>query len=382
MRPSPAVSDLKRVPGKRTAAAVAAPSEIVEKLRSLLEDFVSRCNDDEELIDFARERDLTMAFFLSDVNLGFWLRLRGDLVCGVGVPEDDPDVELRMAVAVLDGMFSGRVNGMQATQNGELSFTGDAAKAMTLQEIQRDLARLWGEARLDAGDLGDLESLGASSKAESATAPEAGDVRIEMVRVIDELYAQQVITATGGNVSARISEKDEIWITPSQLFKGDLRPESLVRIDLEGRALDPGAASASSERLMHCAVFQTRKEAAAVIHAHAPHATILANSGLPFLPVSTEAAFFDELPRIPFVMPGTQDLADAIAEALRDSWAVLMVNHGLLVAGRSLRRAADMVEIIERSSEIILGCHAVGKEPPVLPADVVATLRKMGDLVA
>ena len=81
-------------------------------------------------------------------------------------------------------------------------------------------------------------------------------------------------------------------------------------------------------------------------------------------------------------MPGTQDLADAIGEAMRDSWAVLMVNHGLLVAGRSLRRAADMVEIIERSCEIILGCYAVGKEPPVLPDDVVATLRKMGDLVA
>ena len=59
-----------------------------------------------------------------------------------------------------------------------------------------------------------------------------------------------------------------------------------------------------------------------------------------------------------------------------------MQNHGLLVAGRSLRRAADAVEIIERSAEIVLGCYAVGKEPPVLPDAVVARLRKMGDLVA
>ena len=41
-----------------------------------------------------------------------------------------------------------------------------------------------------------------------------------------------------------------------------------------------------------------------------------------------------------------------------------------------------MVEIIDRSAEVILGCYAVGREPPVLPADVVQTLRKMGDLVA
>jgi ribulose-5-phosphate 4-epimerase/fuculose-1-phosphate aldolase len=53
-----------------------------------------------------------------------------------------------------------------------------------------------------------------------------------------------------------------------------------------------------------------------------------------------------------------------------------------VIAGRSLRRAADMVEIIERTAEVILGCYAVGREPPVLPADVVKTLRQMGDLIA
>jgi autoinducer 2 (AI-2) kinase len=81
-------------------------------------------------------------------------------------------------------------------------------------------------------------------------------------------------------------------------------------------------------------------------------------------------------------MPGTKDLADAIAGALADSWAVLMQNHGLLVAGRSLRRAADMVEIIERTAEVLLRCRAVGREPPLLPDDVVRQLRQMGDLVA
>jgi ribulose-5-phosphate 4-epimerase/fuculose-1-phosphate aldolase len=59
-----------------------------------------------------------------------------------------------------------------------------------------------------------------------------------------------------------------------------------------------------------------------------------------------------------------------------------MKNHGLIVAGRSLRRAADSVEIIERSAEVILGCHAVGREPPSLPEEAVRALRRMGDLVA
>ena len=100
------------------------------------------------------------------------------------------------------------------------------------------------------------------------------------------------------------------------------------------------------------------------------------------MPISTEAAFFGDIARVPFIMPGTHDLATAVAEAMATDWAVLMINHGLIVAGRSLRSASDMVEIIERTSELILGCHAVGKEPPVLPDDVVETLRKMGDMVA
>jgi autoinducer 2 (AI-2) kinase len=106
------------------------------------------------------------------------------------------------------------------------------------------------------------------------------------------------------------------------------------------------------------------------------------NSDLPFLPISTEAAFFATIGRIPFVMPGTQELADAIVAAMGEGWAVLMQNHGLLVAGRSLRRAADMAEIVERSAEVIVGCYAVGREPPVLPAETVAMLARMGDLMA
>ncbi len=119
-----------------------------------------------------------------------------------------------------------------------------------------------------------------------------------------------------------------------------------------------------------------------MIHCHATHATILANSGLPFVPISTEAAFFANIGRIPFVMPGTQELADAIVAAMGKGWAVLMQNHGLLVAGRTLRRAADMAEIIERTAQVIIGCRAVGVEPPVLPPEVVETLSQYGDLMA
>ena len=385
-RPAPAVSDLQKSgppPSAPAPAAAAAPAGTVALMERLLRSFVERIVTSGALEGHALDKDVTLHFSVSDLGLAFWFRLReGAVSGGLGAPPEPAEVQLKLTADVLDGMFTGRGNPMQAAMDGRLSFAGDTAKAMALQEFQGALSHLYREARQEVGDPGDLTALAPPPGAAAAPPLGSTDVRLELLRVIDELYAQQLITATGGNVSVRIPGTDELWITPSQLFKGDLRPEVLVRIDLEGNALDEGARAASSERLMHCAVYKARREAGAVIHAHAPHATILANADLPFLPISTEAAFFSNIPRIPFVMPGTRELADAVGDGIRESWAVLMKNHGLLVGGRSLRRAADMVEIVERSCEIILGCRAQGVEPPVLPEGIVAKLRKMGDLVA
>jgi autoinducer 2 (AI-2) kinase len=356
---------------------------VQEKMRAILAAFVAGIAGDERLRGFSAGRQVALQFTLPDLELAFHFALRdGAVEAALGTLEA-PEVDLRMRADVLDGMFTGRVNAMQAAMNGRLSFSGDAAKAMTLQHVQSDLSRLYRAAREAVGDPGDLAALPGPGGAGAPRAAEPDALKSDIVATVRELYASQLITATGGNVSARIPGEDALWITPSQLFKGDLSPEILVRIGVDGRRLDPDGPSPSSERMMHCAVYQARPEVQAVVHAHAPHATILANTGLPFLPISTEAAFFADLPRVPFVMPGTDALAKAVAEAMgRQHWAVLMVNHGLLVAGRSLRRAADMVEIIDRTAEVILGCYAVGREPPVLPPDAVATLRKMGDLVA
>lgn len=403
-RPAPAVSDLQRdrgaaasrtgqrpvpppAPVEATAApAAAVPAEIKERMQRILRNFVDGMKQDAALRAFAAGKHVTLHFTLTDVALSFYFRLRDGAVAGDLGDPDAADVELKMRADILDGMFTGRVNAMQAATSGRLSFSGDTVKAMTLQQIQGDLSRLYKDASDAVGGPGDLASIPEPGKA-AAAAPHvqpvgAGDVRQELVDIVNELYAAQLITATGGNVSVRIPGTNEIWITPSQFFKGHLRPEMLVRLDLDGNVLDPGALSPSSERLMHCALYRARSDAQAVVHAHAPHATILANSGLPFLPVSTEAAFFGDIPRVPFIMPGTQDLADAVGKAAEHSWAVLMQNHGLIVGGRSLRRVADMVEIIDRSAEVILGCYALGKPPSTLPKDVVEMLQKMGDLLA
>jgi ribulose-5-phosphate 4-epimerase/fuculose-1-phosphate aldolase len=118
-----------------------------------------------------------------------------------------------------------------------------------------------------------------------------------------------------------------------------------------------------------------------VIHTHAPHANILALAGRPFLPISTEAAFIGEIPRVPFILPGSRELAEQVVRSMGAGSAVLMRNHGLVVSGPSLRRAVDVTKIIEQTAMQILACYASGREPPVLPDDVVRALSESEDMV-
>ncbi len=210
------------------------------------------------------------------------------------------------------------------------------------------------------------------------------DQRREMLDIVNELYQYNIITATGGNVSVRCENNpDQCWITPSAIFKGDLSPELMARITLDGELLDPASPKPSSEWLFHTQTLKKKPKANAVIHAHAPNATILANAGLPFHPISSEAAFFGDILRIPYTMPGSDELAELVSEGLKSEWVVLMVNHGIVVAGTSLRRAADMVQIVERTAEVILGCYQAtgGKPPSQLPQKAVDLMRSYADFI-
>ncbi len=171
--PGPAVSDLQQEqgapePAARPAAAAAvtlAPGSAAAQIRTALEEilrsFLARIAADEAMKAFAKgAEDVTLHFTLSDLGSEFHIGFgAGQVIAEMGAPATQAPVQLKMRADLLDGMFTGRSNAMQAAMNGELSFSGDTAKAMTLTHIQDDLSRLYAAAREEVGDPGDLASL-------------------------------------------------------------------------------------------------------------------------------------------------------------------------------------------------------------------------------
>lgn len=402
-------------PAQAVPATSAAGAESAgrRKMVAILQEFTAAICADKGMADFSRGKNVVFLFAVKDLEQSFFLSfIDGKVEAGLQAPPREPDVRLKMAADILDGMFTGRVNATKAATSGRLSFSGDTGKAMAFMRIQKEMGRLYAEARQKVGDPGDLTRIGAAPApvpqatipaptaaaavihpapmpagglaASVPSAPKTGDVRDQILMVTGELYAKGLITATGGNVSARCDDNpDEIWITPSAIFKGDLRADMMVRIDLDGRILGETDYSASSERRVHCAVYKSMPDVSAVIHSHAEQATLMALTGTPFQPISADAAFFGDIPVVPFIMPGSDELGNEVARAMQaNGIAVLMQNHGLVVAGSSLRRAADMTEIIEITAHKLLTCRMLGVEPALLPEEVVAELKEVGKSVA
>jgi len=372
-------------------------SQVDANMQRILSTFLENAVTDQALQEFSKDKDFTMHFLLTDLKQEFYLRFADGSVTGdLAAPGSSPDLTLKMKADILDGMFTGRINPTRAAMTGKISFSGDTRRAMTMQKIQKDLSRLYSQAREAVGDPGDLTAISTEGKpAGVAAAPPpvqtitadtpvlVGDERDEIIPVLNELYTSGLITATGGNISLRTSKyPEQAWITPSQIFKGDLRADMMVRIDMNGAQLDDDALPASSERLVHCAIYRRRPDLNAIVHTHAPNTTILMLAGLSFVPISTEAAFVGDIPVIPFIMPGTNELGEAAAETIGGGVAVFMQNHGLVVGGSSLRRAADVTEIIEATSEKLIMLHLLGVRPPTLPDDLLEELSELRDLMA
>jgi ketol-acid reductoisomerase len=114
------------------------------QMEEVLRRFLADAAGDPALREFSRGRQMTTHYALHQPDLEFHLSFAdGEVTGGLGPPPAPAEVRLETKAETLDGMFSGRMNAIRAAMTGKLSFSGDTKLAISIQQIQDDLKRLY-----------------------------------------------------------------------------------------------------------------------------------------------------------------------------------------------------------------------------------------------
>jgi L-fuculose-phosphate aldolase len=206
------------------------------------------------------------------------------------------------------------------------------------------------------------------------------EAKQQIIQITNELFSMGLLTATGGNISALASDGETMWITPSQMYKGGLTEADLVHIQTDGTVI-AGTSRPSVEFQMHAAAYRVRPGTTGAVHTHAPVATAFGICNQAFPPINTDAVFLRDTVTVPWYMPGSKELADAVAEALQKSRGAILQNHGLMTVGENLRKAATRAMMLEETAKIVLYCKQFGGTVSVLPDEWVERLAPLADFV-
>ncbi|HEY1576644.1 MAG TPA: methylthioribulose 1-phosphate dehydratase [Terracidiphilus sp.] len=186
----------------------------------------------------------------------------------------------------------------------------------------------------------------------------------ELCATARSCYARGWVPATSGNFSVRQGRR--IFITPTGLDKGKLKPDDLLEIDLDG-AMHGGKGRPSAETSLHTVIYGERAHARAILHVHTIWNTLLSGrfvregfvslNGYELLKGLSGVSTHEHTERVP-IIENTQEYA-SLAEKLKavlhdngEAHGVLLSRHGLYTWGESVAQARRHLEALEFLFEV------------------------------
>jgi ribulose-5-phosphate 4-epimerase/fuculose-1-phosphate aldolase len=188
------------------------------------------------------------------------------------------------------------------------------------------------------------------------------------------LYDRGLTPGSSGNISARV---DDGWLmTPTNACLGRLDPATLSKVDAKGNSISGD--KPTKESFLHLSMYAERPSAGAIVHLHSTHSvavSVLADTD-PENPIPPITAYYvmkiGKLALLPYYPPGDLTLANAVREVAGRHHAVLLANHGPVVAGKDLSTAVYATEELEETARLYLMLR--GERLRLLTPDQVAEL--------
>lgn len=191
------------------------------------------------------------------------------------------------------------------------------------------------------------------------------------------LYDRGYAHGSAGNISARLDEC-HFLVTPTNSCLGRLDPAKISKLDGDGRLVDGDPPS--KESFLHLVVYRERPKSEAVVHLHSLHAVAVScladiNPDDVFPAITAYAIMqVGKLALVPYYPPGDQSLAEAVRKLAGSHHAVLLANHGPVVAGSSLSAAGYAIEELEQTAQLMLLLQ--GRPTRLLTPEQIAELNR------
>lgn len=202
-------------------------------------------------------------------------------------------------------------------------------------------------------------------------------LREKVIEIGLQLLQDRLVHHGQGNISVIEREGGYIAITPSGMPYHKRQPEDICLIDIDQHIIE-GRWRPTSEIALHMVFYRNRKDVNAVIHTHAPYATIYSIIGEKSLPmVLNESAMClgGPLPVTPYGRPGTQELAQITYDSIGNGLGAIMAHHGLVTIGATLERAYDATLAAEATAHAIIMARAIGATAHTLTTEEISYLR-------
>ncbi len=201
--------------------------------------------------------------------------------------------------------------------------------------------------------------------------------REAICRLAASMFQRGLTFGSSGNLSVRV--EDGWLMTPTNASMGDLDPARLAKLDDAGRPIagDPP----TKEAALHLGFYEKRSAVGAVVHLHSTYsvAVSLLEDTDPEAPIPPLTAYYvmrvGNLKMLPYFPPGDPALAEAVREAAARTPAVLLANHGPVVAGASLEAAVYATEELEETAKLHLLLRGE-RTRPLTAAQVTALLAR------
>ena len=182
-------------------------------------------------------------------------------------------------------------------------------------------------------------------------------LREQICLLAKSIFDRGLTGGSTGNISAR-TDDGGLLVSPTGTSFGRLDPARLSRFDAWGKLVDGDAPT--KEMPLHTAFYETRSKAGAVVHLHSCHSVAL--SMLPdvdpdnFLPPLTPYGImkFGRVKLLPFFLPGDAAMGEAVRGLAGKRSAVMLANHGPVVAGKDVEAACNAVEELEDTARLAL----------------------------